>query len=303
MAKIMSSFPVALPNLDLDLARTFVAICETGNFSRAAERVNRSASAISLQVKKLEEIVGRSLFERETRRVRLTPDGEVLLGYARRLLRLNDEAMSRFRAPEFTGTVQLGVPNDNGIIAIPEILRRFAASHPHIEVDVFLGPTASLRKRVAEGTTDIAVFSFDPELDPQPPIHSEPLVWLGARHGAAIEKHPLPVALAEPGCYWRAMALRALDEAGINYRVAYTSEFCQAQIAATEADLAICPVPISVISDRLIHLDARHGLPDLGEYRMTLAKRGATGPAEDALAEHVVSSFKMAAERGMRLFA
>tara|TARA_R110001583_G_scaffold93706_2_gene236807 strand:+ start:31138 stop:32049 length:912 start_codon:yes stop_codon:yes gene_type:complete len=303
MAKIMSSFPVALPNLDLDLARTFVAICETGNFSRAAERVNRSASAISLQVKKLEEIVGRSLFERETRRVRLTPDGEVLLGYARRLLRLNDEAMSRFRAPEFTGTVQLGVPNDNGIIAIPEILRRFAASHPHIEVDVFLGPTASLRKRVAEGTTDIAVFSFDPELDPQPPIHSEPLVWLGARHGAAIEKHPLPVALAEPGCYWRAMALRALDEAGINYRVAYTSEFCQAQIAATEADLAICPVPISVISDRLIHLDARHGLPELGEYRMTLAKRGATGPAEDALAEHVVSSFKMAAERGMRLFA
>ncbi|WP_339861058.1 LysR family transcriptional regulator [Thalassospira alkalitolerans] len=299
----MSSFPVALPNLDLDLARTFVAICETGNFSRAAERVNRSASAISLQVKKLEEIVGRSLFERETRRVRLTPDGEVLLGYARRLLRLNDEAMSRFRAPEFTGTVQLGVPNDNGIIAIPEILRRFAASHPHIEVDVFLGPTASLRKRVAEGTTDIAVFSFDPELDPQPPIHSEPLVWLGARHGAAIEKHPLPVALAEPGCYWRAMALRALDEAGINYRVAYTSEFCQAQIAATEADLAICPVPISVISDRLIHLDARHGLPELGEYRMTLAKRGATGPAEDALAEHVVSSFKMAAERGMRLFA
>ncbi len=303
MAKIMSSFPVALPNLDLDLARTFVAICETGNFSRAAERVNRSASAISLQVKKLEEIVGRSLFERETRRVRLTPDGEVLLGYARRLLRLNDEAMSRFRAPEFTGTVQLGVPNDNGIIAIPEILRRFAASHPHIEVDVFLGPTASLRKRVAEGTTDIAVFSFDPELDPQPPIHSEPLVWLGARHGAAIEKHPLPVALAEPGCYWRAMALRALDEAGINYRVAYTSEFCQAQIAATEADLAICPVPISVISDRLVHLDARHGLPELGEYRMTLAKRGATGPAEDALAEHVVSSFKMAAERGMRLFA
>ncbi|OSQ46266.1 LysR family transcriptional regulator [Thalassospira alkalitolerans] len=299
----MSSFPVALPNLDLDLARTFVAICETGNFSRAAERVNRSASAISLQVKKLEEIVGRSLFERETRRVRLTPDGEVLLGYARRLLRLNDEAMSRFRAPEFTGTVQLGVPNDNGIIAIPEILRRFAASHPHIEVDVFLGPTASLRKRVAEGTTDIAVFSFDPELDPQPPIHSEPLVWLGARHGAAIEKHPLPVALAEPGCYWRAMALRALDETGINYRVAYTSEFCQAQIAATEADLAICPVPISVISDRLIHLDARHGLPELGEYRMTLAKRGATGPAEDALAEHVVSSFKMAAERGMRLFA
>ncbi|RCK41370.1 LysR family transcriptional regulator [Thalassospira xiamenensis] len=299
----MSSLPGNLPNLDLDLARTFVAICETGNFSRAAERVNRSASAISLQVKKLEEIIGCSLFERETRRVRLTPDGEVLLGFARRLLQLNDEVMSRFRTPDFAGKVQLGVPNDNGIIAIPEIMRRFAISHPHVEVDVFLGPTARLRQRIADGTTDIAVFSYNPELDRQPPIHSEPLVWLGARNGMAIEKRPLPVALAEPGCYWRAMALRALDEAGINYRVAYTSEFCQAQIAATEADLAICPVPISVISDRLIHLDARHGLPELGEYRITLAKRPGTGPAENALAEHVVSSFKMAAERGMRLFA
>ncbi|MEQ5836151.1 LysR substrate-binding domain-containing protein [Marinobacter sp. NFXS9] len=292
-----------LPNLDLDLARTFVAICETGNFSRAATQVNRSASAISLQVKKLEEMVGRELFLRETRRVSLTSDGEILLGYARKLLRLNDEAFSRFRSSEFQGRVRLGAPNDNGIVAMPEILRRFAASHPHVEVDVHLGPTNNLRRRINAGEIDIAIFSFDPELDSQAPIHSEPLVWLGARNGTTLDTRPLPIALAEPGCYWRDMALKALDDAGIDYRIAYTSEFCQAQIAAVRADLAVAPLPISVIDHDMIHLSADHGLPEMGEYRMTLAKRDGSGPIEEALAEHVVSGFKAISERGMRLFA
>jgi DNA-binding transcriptional LysR family regulator len=299
----MLASPPSLPNLDLDLARTFVAICETGNFSRAAIQVHRSASAVSLQVKKLEQMVGHDLFYRETRRVSITSEGEVLLGYARKLLRLNDEAFSKFRSSQFQGRVRLGAPNNNGIVAMPEILRRFAASHPHVEVDVHLGPTANLRKRIAAGEIDIAIFSFDPALDSQPPIHAEPLVWLGARHGSAQDKRPLPVALAEPGCYWRAMALKALDEAGLDYRIAYTSEFCQAQIAAVQADLAVAPLPISVISADMIHLGPDHGLPELGEYRMILAKRESSGLVEDALADHVLAGFKSISERGMRLFA
>lgn len=299
----MNSAAPVIHNLDLDLARTFVAICETGNFSRAAEKVHRSASAISLQVKKLEGTVGRELFKRETRKVTMTEDGEVLLGYARRLLKLNDEAMSHFHAPAFSGTVRLGAPNDTGIIATPEILRRFADSHPHVNVEVRLGPTRDLRQRIARGELDIAIFSYDPELDSSPPIHSEPLVWLGARNGTAYEKTPLPVSMAEHGCYWRTIALRGLDDAGVNYRIAYTSEFCQAQIAAVRADLAVAPVPISVISDELVHLGPRHGLPELGEYSMTLAKRDGHGAIEDALAEHVVASFHKISERGMRLFA
>jgi DNA-binding transcriptional LysR family regulator len=299
----MNSPTSVVHNLDLDLARTFVAICETGNFSRAAEKVHRSASAISLQVKKLEAMVGRELFKRETRKVTMTEDGEVLLGYARRLLKLNDEAMSHFHSPEFSGTVRLGVPNDTGIVAIPEILKRFAQTHPHVDIDVNLGPTRTLRQAIHKGDLDIAVFSFDAELDRQPPIHAEPLVWLGARHGSAIDKRPLPVSMAEPGCYWRTMALKALDDAGVNYRIAYTSEFCQAQIAAVRADLAIAPLPISVISDDLVHLGPSHGLPEIGEYRMTLAKRDGHGAVEEALAEHVIAGFRKISERGMRVFA
>ncbi|KXJ50330.1 MAG: LysR family transcriptional regulator [Thalassospira sp. Nap_22] len=299
----MNSTTSVVHNLDLDLARTFVAICETGNFSRAAEKVHRSASAISLQVKKLETMVGRELFKRETRKVTMTEDGEVLLGYARRLLKLNDEAMSHFHTPEFSGTVRLGVPNDTGVVVIPEILRRFAQTHAHVDIDVHLGPTRTLRQAIHKGDLDIAVFSFDAELDRQPPIHAEPLVWLGARHGSAIDKRPLPVSMAEPGCYWRTMALKALDDAGVNYRIAYTSEFCQAQIAAVRADLAIAPLPISVISDDLVHLGPSHGLPEIGEYRMTLAKRDGHGAVEEALAEHVIAGFRKISERGMRVFA
>ncbi|MBS8274591.1 LysR family transcriptional regulator [Thalassospira tepidiphila] len=299
----MNSTTSVVHNLDLDLARTFVAICETGNFSRAAEKVHRSASAISLQVKKLETMIGRELFKRETRKVTVTEDGEILLGYARRLLKLNDEAMSHFHAPEFSGTVRLGVPNDTGVVVIPEILKRFAQTHPHVDIDVNLGPTRTLRERVETGDLDIAVFSYNAELDHQPPIHAEPLVWLGARHGSAIDKRPLPVSMAEPGCYWRTVALKALDDAGMDYRIAYTSEFCQAQIAAVRADLAIAAVPISVISDDLVHLGPAHGLPEIGEYRMTLAKRDGHGPVEDALAEHVIAGFRKSSERGMRVFA
>ncbi|MCK5931308.1 MAG: LysR family transcriptional regulator [Fulvimarina manganoxydans] len=303
----MSAIAPIRPLLDLDLARTFVAICETGNFSRAAERVHRSASAISLQVKKLEEMLGRELFERETRKITITRDGELLLGYARRLLRLNDEAMAHFLVPDLAGSVRLGIPNDNGIVAMPDILRRFADSHAHVDVDVYLTTTSVLRERVRRGELDLAIFSYDPKEDngktPADIIHREPLVWVGARHGSAVEKRPLPVALAEPGCYWRADAIEALEGAELAYRIAYTSEFCQGQIAAVSADLAIAPLPASVVSDKLVRLGPDHGLPELPDYQMTLALRDGASPATKALGEHVVASFRAISQRGMRIFA
>lgn len=292
-----------LPNLDMDLARTMVAIADTGNFSRAAERVHRSPSAISLQVKKLEDMVGRALFRRDARHVALTPDGEVFLGYARRLLRLNDEAFTRFNAPSCEGSVRLGVPNDAGMIAIPDILRRFAETHPRVEVAVLLDRTVELERLCAAGEIDIAIHASETAADGPNVIHTEPLVWIGARGGMAAETRPLPLALADHGCSWRAMALGALDRAGIDYRLAYRSEFCQGQIAAVAADLAIAPLPLSVVSDSLVRLGPERGLPALGSYRMTLARRNGAGPVVEALADHVAASFRAGGERGTRLFA
>ncbi|MEX6504892.1 LysR substrate-binding domain-containing protein [Jiella sp. M17.18] len=300
----MSRTAPALPNLDIDLARTFVAICETGNFSRAAERVFRTPSAVSLQVKKLEEIAGRELFRRETRSVELTGDGEHLLGYARKLLRLNDEAMAFFRKPEIEGKVAFGAPYDAGIFAIPAILKRFAATHPHVQVDVRLDSSRELRRRCAGGEIDVALLATDdhPGFLAEE-VHSEALVWIGLKNGAAALRDPLPLALADQGCTWRGAALAALDAAGIGYRVAYSSENCQAQIAAVEADLAIAPLPVSVVSRTLARLDGRHGLPSLGSYRVYMMRREAAGPVADALAAHVSEHFRAASGRGTRIFA
>src|SRR5690606_14184928 len=125
-----------LPLLDLEVLRTFVAIAETGSFTLAANAVFRTPSAVSMQIKKLEDILGVSVFMRDARSVSLTQDGEMLLGYARRLLALNRETVSKFIMPDISGVVRLGSPDDYGERVLPNVLKRFARSHPSIAVDV-----------------------------------------------------------------------------------------------------------------------------------------------------------------------
>lgn len=288
-------------HLDMDLARTFVAICDLGNFSRAAEAVGRTPSAVSLQVKKLEEIVGHPLFRRDSRSVSLTADGETLLGYARRLLALNDEAMRRFRAPQLAGRVRIGAPGDAGAEALPEILRRFSVSHPGVEVEVRLESSTPLLRRCEAGGLDVAIFSDSAAPPPDSvEIHREPLVWVGLRHGCAGNRTPLPLAVADPGCAWRGAALSALDAAGIAYRVAYSSEQCRGQIAAVRADLAVAPLPACVVAPPLVRLE---GLPPIGSFRIFIYTRPGSSPAACALAAHVEASFRDLAGCGARMFA
>ncbi|MBP0614791.1 LysR substrate-binding domain-containing protein [Jiella mangrovi] len=300
----MNQMAPVISNLDIDLARTFVAICETGNFTRAAERVFRSPSAVSLQVKRLEEIVGRPLFRRETRAVDLTVDGEHLLGFARKMLKLNDDAMSYFRRPVIEGRVRFGAPNDSGVFAVPEILKRFASTHPHVEVEVRLDTSSELRRRCVAGELDVALFTCEEGFGlPVREVHTEMLVWVGLKNGCAATRDPLPLALAGHGCSWRSLALDSLDRAGLEYRVAYSSEQCQAQIAAVEADLAIAALPASVLSPRLVRLDGPGRLPAIGTYRVDLMTREGSGPVAEALAEHVAENFRECASHGARLFA
>ncbi|SKA25745.1 LysR family transcriptional regulator [Consotaella salsifontis] len=296
---------VAAPSrLDFDLLQTFVAICESGNFSKAAERVHRTPSAVSLQVKKLEEMLGRELFRREARSVTLTGDGEVLLGYARRMQKLCDETMHHFKLPPMEGRVRFGAPFDSGVVAIPELLSRFARTHPHVEVDVRLDSSTALRRRCLAGEIDLVLVSCDDgHTERMEIVHTEPLVWVGLRHGRAQGHSPLPLALADHGCSWRGRALAALDAAGVSYRISYSSEFCQGQIAAVRADLAIAPLPLSVVEPPLVCLDESTGLPPLGSYDVQLMRRVGAGPMADALALHITDCFRALRGRGARLFA
>lgn len=282
------------PILDTDLLRTFVAIAETGSFRAAAKQVYRTPSAVSMQIKKLEDTLGRSLFRRDGRRVTMTADGETLLGYSRRMLKLNNEVVARFVVPAVEGCVRLGAPDDFGTRFLPNILARFAAVHGAVDVEVMLEPSETLLERLDEGELDLTLITANQGQRPKREgqiLFAEPLIWAGLRGGVAWEREPLPLALATQGCPWRQAALNALDLTSRSYRIAYGSPHCAGQQAAMLADLAIAPFPASLIDPPFRRLGESEGLPSLPNYQILLVKRTNLGPAGETLAAEVEASF------------
>ncbi len=280
-----------VPLLDTDVLRTFVAIAECGSFTRAAKQVFRTPSALSMQIKRLEEILGQVLFVREARHVRLTAEGEVLLGYGRRLLRLNEEAVQQFLTPTLEGRVSFGTTDDIGTRILPGVLAQFARSYPAVQVDVVVGSSQQNLDGLDAGELDMVLLTTGNQGQEArgEVVHTEPLVWAGREGGIAANRSPLPIALAAHGCVWRRTALNALDQASMPYRVAYTCDHCSGQEAAMLADLAVAPFPVSLVRPPLRKLD-REGLPPLADYQIALVRRGGN-PVVDALAGHVKDAF------------
>ncbi|MEL6437260.1 MAG: LysR family transcriptional regulator [Pseudomonadota bacterium] len=280
-------------SVDLDLLRTFVAIAETGSFSKAAERVFRTPSAVSMQVKKLEETLQRSVFARDSRSVSLTPDGEILLGYARRMLALSNEMMARFLVPDMAGVVTLGAPDDYGQRIMPEVLKRFAETHPNIRVNVIVESSEYLVKRFDRGEMDVMVYTAQDDT-PDPGaivLLEEDLVWAGVKGGSAHTRDPLPVSMWEDSCAWCRRATDVLTREGRSYRTAYKTAHTMAQRAAIQADLAVAPFPRGFMEDPLIVLGKEHGLPPLGKYQIRMRTKQNHGKCTQAVADHVMSVF------------
>lgn len=254
----------ATRTLNLDALRSFVAICETGSFRQAAERVNKSPSAVSLQIGKLEELLGVRLLERDARRVALTTHGETLLGQARRLLGLNDETFGLLKRSPFVGCLRLSAPHDLGVSLVPGLLRRMAQVYPGVHVDVRLGSSAAVQKSIADGSANLTLFNDmgASEIRTQD-LFSEPLKWLVLNGGSAVRQDPLPLAVAEVGCAWRDAALNALQMVGRDYRVAYSSDTSMGQVAALRADLAVAALPQSLADRDLVEAPSHFGLPQL----------------------------------------
>ncbi|MBC2859477.1 MULTISPECIES: LysR substrate-binding domain-containing protein [unclassified Stappia] len=283
------------PLIETDLYRTFLVIAETGSFSKASEVIGRTPSAVSMQVKKLETLLGTAVFAREGRSVRMTAEGEALLGYARRILLLNEEAVAMFRSPSIEGEVRFGAPSDFGTRFLPNILTRFARSHPAVNVDVHLDGSPPLLQKLKDGQLDLILYTARPDSDLARGgeiVYTEPLAWAGLEGGVAYSRNPLPLALSVSGCPWRKAARIALDKAEHPYRIAYQSFHSAGQEAALLADLAVAPFPTSVITPPLQKLDARHGLPEIGDYHLILKEAGNAGKASDAFASHVIACFR-----------
>jgi len=292
---------VSPSGLDPDLLRTFAFIAEDGSFTRAAERVGRTQSAVSMQMQRLEVLLGQKVLVRgKGGTVQLTPHGRYLLERSRDLLALNDEIWSMFRAPQMQGTVRLGTPDDYALQYLPHILRRFADTHPAVQVDVTCAPSTDVVERLKAGDLDLTVCSegHEPRRWPSIELWRGPLRWITSDLHGAHRLDPVPLAVAESGCVWRRMALRSLERVGRRYRIAYTSATLAGTHAPVMAGLAVTVSPPTWMPEGLRLLAPGETLPDLPDTGILLLKaKDPRQPVTDVLAAHIAETFRADSRR------
>ncbi|EFL90548.1 LysR family transcriptional regulator [Ahrensia sp. R2A130] len=267
---------IQTPLIELDLLRTVVAIADTGNFSAASEAVFRTPSAISMQVKRIEELLGRQIFIREARHVSLNEDGETLVTHARRMLAMNADTVSKFVSPEMSGMVRLGAIDHAVDRFLPAVLRDFAKTHPQIRVDVTVENSEPQYEAFRRSELDIVIITCQNDGNDSrkvEPLFKEAMVWAGLKGGIAAERVPLPVSVWEQTCVWRENALEELEAKNRDYCITFKSAHLAGQKAGLRADLAIAPLPLSSCDGEIVPLDARHNLPELDHYTMGMMVR------------------------------
>lgn len=258
----MNDAPPSSADLQLDWLRAFVTVVDAGSLTAAAPLLHRSQSALSMQLKKLEEAVGRPVLDRGPRHLALTPTGASLLVHARRLLALHAEALVAVRGPVVRGRVSLGVPDDYAVAYLAPLLRRFAERHAGVEITLVCEQSTSLVPRVQRGEIDLAVVTRDrPQRGTL--LFREALVWVGAPAHEVWRRDPLPVAVYEPGSRARQEALAALQGARRRHRIVYNSSSLAGHVAAVESGLAIAVLTRCSVPPGLQMLQERHGLPPL----------------------------------------
>ncbi|MGH8433028.1 MAG: LysR substrate-binding domain-containing protein [Pseudomonas sp.] len=278
--------------IDSELLRTFVAIADLGGFTRAAEAVNRTQSAVSMQMKRLEEdVVQRSLFERDGRQVRLTPEGQVLLGYARRILKLHGEVINTLREPHMVGSVRIGTPDDYVMRFLPGILSRFAQAYPMVQVEVHCDSSSQLLQRQ---DLDLTIVTRMPGEEIGQLLRQERFVWAEALGFCPHEQTPLPLAMFNTDCFCRTWACNALDAMEREYRVAYTSPSLSALMAVVSAGLAVTAQLQSLITPDMRILGKAENLPELPMSSIVLLRNTRTqSPVTETLAEHIAEGFRL----------
>ncbi len=282
-------------DLDMILMRAFLTAVDSGGITRAATALGISQAAASQQIKRLEEILGCRLFERQGRGLVLAPAGERLLAQARRLVALNDEVLSSMRTPPFEGEVRFGVPYDIIGSFVPAILRRFAKAQPQVRVSLICEDSRLVREQLQSGDVDLAMTTETDCGRHGETLRTDRLVWVGAPGGDAHLKDPLPVSLGAPTCVFRPVAIEALGMARRNWRAVCEVSRLEPVYAVLEAGLAVAPLLRSSIPARFETFEGKAArqarLPVLPEFRINLYVPPAAGPAARDLADHVRASF------------
>jgi DNA-binding transcriptional LysR family regulator len=277
------------PTLDPDLLQAFLAVADHRSFTRAAMMLNRTQSAVSMQIKRLEQQLRAELFHRTKPNLDLSAAGEQLLGYARRILSLNEEAVGRLREHRVEGRVRLGVMDDYGALLLPPLLASFIANYPLIDVEMETGLTSTMTDRL--GKTYNIVIAMHPEGHSEGELlRREQAVWAASAEHRVEESTPLPVALYPRGCLFRGWAMQALDKANRAWRLAFVSHSLAAVEAIAAQGLAVTVVKSGTFPSRLRRLSQRDGLPPLPRAEIRLHRAQKLSRAATLLADHLVAS-------------
>jgi DNA-binding transcriptional LysR family regulator len=279
-------------NLDLTSLRSFVAVADAGGVTRAAGLLNLTQSAVSMQLKRLEDSLGLLLLDRSGRTVALTSEGDQLLGYARRMLALNDEAVMRLTSQEYEGEITLGVPHDVVYPFIPQVLQRFAKAHPRMRVNLVSSWTRKLIELFDHGDCQM-ILTTEVEVDAEgETLTSRPLVWIGAPGGTAWKARPLRLAFSRH-CIFRDGVIEALEARGIPWEMAVESDSDRTIEATVSADLAVHAILEGSEPPQTERIPHGGALPELQRYRINLyVAETADGPAETALAALVREAYR-----------
>ena len=280
-----------LRNIDIDLLRAFTTIYEAGSFSHAAERLGRTQSTISQQIKKLEEILGRDVFLRTNRSISLTTEGEILLPYARRMIDMNDEVLGRISKPDISGTVKLGAPEAFAANHLPSVLAQFAKSHPCVGLEIHCDLTSHLFDGFEKGDFDLILFKRSNKTKTYGHrIWHESLVWVGAEKNAYHMGDTVPLVISPNPCVYREKITEALNKKNIKWSPVFTSTSMTGRIAAARAGLGITAIPKELLSQThgLFALGETSGLPKLQAIEIAMLENE-TGMSDAAkrLAEHI----------------
>ena len=292
---------------DLDVLRTFATGMDLGNFARAADRLGRSTSAVSAQLKKLEEQAGTPIFRKSGRGLALTEAGETMLAYARRLLDLNDEAVAAVQSVELEGWVRLGLQEDFGENLLPEVLGRFARAHPKVRIEARVARNTELLERIDTGQLDLALVWGLAGAKEFEPIAAPRMRWIGSSTVPFQRdaNEPLPLIAFDRPCVFHSAATAALDRAGIKWRVAFTSPSLAGLWAAAAAGLGVTVRTCYRLPSTVRALDESEcGLPSLPSIPLALHRASAGGSAPvERLASLVVESVREAHVSAQPAFA
>lgn len=282
-----------MQNVPTDLLRTFVKAIDSGSFTRAGELVGRTPSAVSLQIRRLEDLANATLFQRDAHRLQLTADGRTVAQFARRILALNDELLASLRQPSVAGRVRLGAPHEYTASLLPEFLGKFAQAHPNVMLEVTSDLSKNLLRRQQAGEFDLVIALHEESAAADGRlVFTEPLVWVGSMDHASHLQTPLPLVLAPPPCIYRNRILQSLNQAQRPCRIVYLSSSYNGISAAVRAGIGVTVMAGSAIPPGSRTFAERDGLPDLGELELRLHRAPGTGSeALSRLEEYIAGSF------------